>query len=172
MNYEVPEWVKRDTKRRKEVIKSIKNKIHARAILTRKIVLVAIAIIILTALLLQPYSVTYYNFEEPIHTPELEINTAYATTKMYYVTGYNTVKEQTDSTPCVAASGDNICGRRDVVACPREIPLGTKVEIDGNVYTCLDRLAMKYDHRIDISCDKDFKCPAQVTGYKEVKVLE
>ena len=29
-----------------------------------------------------------------------------------YVTGYNTVPGQTDYTPCIAASGANICGRR------------------------------------------------------------
>ena len=30
-----------------------------------------------------------------------------------YVTGYNTVRNQTDDTPCIAASGANICGRRE-----------------------------------------------------------
>ena len=49
-----------------------------------------------------------------------------------YVTGYNTLRGQTDKTPCIAASRKNICGRRDVVACPREIPLGTVVEIRGD----------------------------------------
>src|SRR6185295_17879565 len=61
------------------------------------------------------------------------------------VTGYNTVPGQTDSTPCIAASGANICGRRDAVACPRRISLGTVVEIHGNTYVCEDRLAKKYD---------------------------
>jgi len=84
------------------------------------------------------------------------------------VTGYNTVPEQTDSTSCVASSGDNICGRNDVVACPRSIPLKTKVDIDGKEYICLDRLALKYDNRFDISCDKDFECPYKVSGYKQV----
>ena len=46
-----------------------------------------------------------------------------------FVTGYNTVVEQTDETPCIAATGANICGRGDVVACPRNIRLGTLVEI-------------------------------------------
>lgn len=89
---------------------------------------------------------------------------------MATVTGYNTVPWQTDDTPCIAASGDNICGRDDVVACPRHIPLGTDVEIDGKQYICLDRLAKKYDHRFDISCDKDMECPAKVSGTKAVKV--
>ena len=89
-------------------------------------------------------------------------------TRMAMVTGYNTVPEQTDSTPCIAASGDNICGRSDVVACPYDIALGTEVFIDGNNYVCLDRTAKKFDGRFDISCDKDMECPYQVHGFKEV----
>lgn len=87
-----------------------------------------------------------------------------------YITGYNTVPEQTWGDPCIAASGANICGRDDVAACPRSIELGTVVEIDGKEYTCLDRLAPKYDHRYDINCDKDMACPYAVTGYKLVTI--
>jgi hypothetical protein len=87
-----------------------------------------------------------------------------------YVTGYNTIPEQTDSTPCVAASGANICGRRDAVACPRSIDLGTTVEIGGTTYVCEDRLAKKFDDRFDISCDKDTTCPQKITGWAIVKV--
>jgi hypothetical protein len=87
-----------------------------------------------------------------------------------YVTGYNTVAGQTDSTPCIAASTANICGRRDAVACPRHISLGTTVEIRGATYVCEDRLAKKFDSRFDISCDKDMECPHQVTGWATIKV--
>jgi hypothetical protein len=87
-----------------------------------------------------------------------------------HVTGYNTVSGQTDSTPCIAASGANICGRRDVVACPRRISLGTVVEIRGETYVCEDRLAKKYDARFDISCDKDKECPYEVAGWTMIKV--
>lgn len=89
-----------------------------------------------------------------------------------YVTGYNTVAGQTDSTPCLAASGANICGRRDAVACPRGISLGTIVEIRGTTYVCEDRLAKKFDTRFDISCDKDTKCPRGVTGWADIKVFD
>ncbi|HZT87838.1 MAG TPA: hypothetical protein VFA12_07700 [Stellaceae bacterium] len=88
-----------------------------------------------------------------------------------YVTGYNTVPEQTDGTPCIAASGDNICGRTDTVACPRRIPLGTYLQIRGATYVCEDRLARKYDSRFDISCDKDMNCPGQVTGWAVIRVF-
>ena len=72
------------------------------------------------------------------------------------ITAYNTVPEQTDNSPCLGAGG-NICGRNNVVACPRSIPLGTWVIIDDIYYQCLDRLAIKYDDRFDISFDKDIQ---------------
>jgi hypothetical protein len=87
-----------------------------------------------------------------------------------FVTGYNTVAGQTDTTPCIAASGADICGRRDAVACPRRIGLGTVIEIRGSTYVCEDRLAKKFDNRFDISCDKDTNCPPQVTGWATIKV--
>ena len=89
-----------------------------------------------------------------------------------YVTGYNTVPGQTDSNPCTAASGANICGRRDAVACPQHLELGTVVEIRGTIYVCEDRLAKKYNTRFDISCDKDRSCPGQVTGWATIKVFK
>lgn len=88
-----------------------------------------------------------------------------------YVTGYNTVPGQTDDTPCIAASGANICGRTDAIACPRRISLGTYLAIRGVFYVCEDRLAKKYDSRFDISCDKDTNCPGQVTGWADIKIF-
>jgi hypothetical protein len=88
-----------------------------------------------------------------------------------YVTGYNTSPGQTDDTPCIAASGANICGRTDAVACPRRIELGTILQIRGMLYICEDRLAKKYDSRFDISCDKNTYCPPQVTGWTKIRVF-
>ena len=88
-----------------------------------------------------------------------------------YVTGYNTVPTQTDQTPCISASGANICGRRDTVACPPILRSGAVVEIKGRTYVCKDRMAPKYRARFDINCDKDKRCPNQVTGWTSVKVL-
>lgn len=89
-----------------------------------------------------------------------------------WITGYNTLEEQTDNNPCISASGMNICGRDDIVACPRKYPFGTKVEIDGKIYECQDRTASHHDGTFDISCDKDLDCPYQITGTKEVKIYE
>ena len=87
-----------------------------------------------------------------------------------YVTGYNTVPEQTDSDPCIAASGANICGRRDTVACPRLFDLGTVVEIGGRKYICEDRTAKRFRGSFDINCDKDKNCPYAVAGWKTVRI--
>ena len=89
-----------------------------------------------------------------------------------HITGFNTVPAQTDSTPCTAASGANICGRHDAVACPQSIKLGTVVEIRGETYICEDRTARKYDGRFDISCDKDKNCPYEVAGWTTVRVYD
>jgi 3D (Asp-Asp-Asp) domain-containing protein len=88
-----------------------------------------------------------------------------------WTTGFNSVKEQTDSTPCIGAGG-YICGRKQVVACPRYIPLGTWVKIDGKNYECLDRLNEKYDDRFDIFFDKDIEGAINYgKQYKEIMVL-
>lgn len=74
-----------------------------------------------------------------------------------YTTGYNTVEYQTDSTPCIAANGMNICGLTNIVACPTYVELGTWVKIDNELYLCADRTNIKYDGRFDISFDKDIE---------------
>jgi hypothetical protein len=102
--------------------------------------------------------------DAPVAKPDIYIET--------YVTGYNTVVNQTDDTPCIAASGGNICGRHNVVACPRSLKLGTVVEIRGKAYLCEDRTARKFDGRFDINCDKDKNCPYRVAGWTSVKVLD
>ena len=99
----------------------------------------------------------------PLPKPDIYVET--------YVTGYNTVPGQTDYTPCIAASGANICGRRDAIACPPLLPLGAIVEIKGKKYVCEDRIARKYQARFDINCDKDKRCPFEVTGWTMVKLV-
>lgn len=101
--------------------------------------------------------------EAPARNPDVYIDA--------YVTGYNTVVGQTDATPCIGALGTNICGRRNVVACPPMLRLGTMVEINGKTYICEDRTAPKFRDRFDINCDQDKRCPYQVAGWTSIKVL-
>jgi 3D (Asp-Asp-Asp) domain-containing protein len=114
----------------------------------------------------------YYNRQDSFLTtynsPILIKEQTYAT-----ITAYNTVPEQTWGDPCISASGDNICNKNNVVACPRSIPLGTWIIIDGEYYQCLDRLALKYDNRFDISFDKDIEGAIEFgRQYKEVIILQ
>lgn len=89
-----------------------------------------------------------------------------------YTTGYNTVNWQTDNTPCIAANGMNICGLKNIVACPSYISLGTWVVIDDNYYLCADRTNTKYDGRFDISFDKDIEAAlAHGIQLKKIKIL-
>lgn len=76
-------------------------------------------------------------------------------TMKLYVTAYSSTPEQTDSTPCIAASGYNLCEHdlENVVAC-NFLPFGTKIkfpELDKNkVYTVVDRMHERYNSRVDI----------------------
>lgn len=86
------------------------------------------------------------------------------------VTAYNTVPSQTDDDNCISASGDDICGRKDVVACDKSIRYGTPVRILGKVYICLDRMADRFHgNRFDISFDKDI-AGAISFGIKKIDV--
>lgn len=90
-----------------------------------------------------------------------------------YVTAYNTFSNQTDNTPCISADNTNICGRSDIVACPRKYPFGTKVNILGRDYVCHDRTALRFDSRFDISFDKRIKEAREFGKQKvEVKIYE
>jgi 3D (Asp-Asp-Asp) domain-containing protein len=64
------------------------------------------------------------------------------------VTAYNSEIDQTDDSPFITASGQNV--RDGIVACPRELAFGTKVKIQGRVYECQDRMNKKFDDRFDI----------------------
>src|SRR5262245_13685661 len=112
------------------------------------------------SLLLLPLTLT--TSEDPKNPPSFQEVRA-------YVTGYNTVVGQTDNDPCTAASGANICGRKDAVACPRRLGFGTVIEIRGSIYVCEDRLRRNHNQRFDISCDKDMGCPSQVTGWATIR---
>ena len=88
------------------------------------------------------------------------------------ITGFNTVPEQTDDTPCIAADGSYICDRFDTVACPTYLELGSSVMIYGKIYECVDRTNKRYDGRFDINCNKNFECPYAVTSFAKILILD
>ena len=68
-------------------------------------------------------------------------------------TAYNAVPEQTDSTPCITASGYNICDQETLpkIVASNKYKFGTILDIEGfGRYTVEDRTATKYKDRIDM----------------------
>jgi hypothetical protein len=51
------------------------------------------------------------------------------------------------------------------------LPLGAVVEIKGKKYVCEDRIGWKYQARFDVNCDKDKRCPFEMTGWTMVKLV-
>lgn len=65
-------------------------------------------------------------------------------------TAYNSLENQTDSTPWITAAGTRC---REGVIAANHLPIGTKVLIDGfgdQIFTVEDRMNRRYTKRIDI----------------------
>lgn len=58
------------------------------------------------------------------------------------VTAYTASPDETDGDPSVTASGRPTV--KGIVACPRSLSFGTKVEIEGVRYDCQDRMNARY----------------------------
>ena len=75
-------------------------------------------------------------------------------------TGYSSTPDQTDSTPCIAASGYNICtGEENVIAANfsidgKRVALGTLIRIPDlygdKIFVVEDRMNSRYKNNIDI----------------------
>jgi 3D (Asp-Asp-Asp) domain-containing protein len=88
----------------------------------------------------------------PTPDKKAQANKTRPTSEVKTVTAYNSVKEQTDSTPCIAAYGDNICAleKKGDHSCAAAYPYGTKLTVPGKgTCTVRDVLAPKYAHRVD-----------------------
>lgn len=70
-----------------------------------------------------------------IHIPEYEEIKA-------NIYAYNSVTSQTDNDPYTNASGHR--AGDGSIACPDRYEFGTKVEYDGKIYTCDDRMNQRY----------------------------
>jgi len=74
------------------------------------------------------------------------------------ITMYNSLKEQTDNTPCISADGTNICKADYNVCATNAFPMNTKLYIDG-LGECIvkDRMNSRFKERVDwyAGMDKD-----------------
>lgn len=73
--------------------------------------------------------------------PEI-VESKYIETFIAEVTAYNSEVSQTDSDPFIAANGKNVFDGG--IACPARYKFGTRIEIEGRVYECNDRMAKRY----------------------------
>lgn len=58
------------------------------------------------------------------------------------VSAYTSAVDETDDTPHITASGE--ITRHGIVACPSRFEFGTKIEIEGQIFECQDRMAGRY----------------------------
>lgn len=89
------------------------------------------------------------------------------------MTAYTSDPAQTDDTPCITASGLDVCKRNiENVVAANFLPIGTRVKIPelyGNrVFYVEDRMNKRYDYRMDIWM-KDIK-DARQFGLKNVTI--
>jgi 3D (Asp-Asp-Asp) domain-containing protein len=91
-------------------------------------------------------------------------------------TAYNSLPEQTDAEPHVAAWGDPIAPGMKVIAVSRDlIPVGldrhTPVKIEGfpGVYLVLDKMNKRWEKRIDIYMGHDLEA-ARAWGKRQVEI--
>lgn len=91
----------------------------------------------------------------------------------HVITAYTSEKGQTDNSPCITASGFNLCdhGVEDTLAA-NFLPLGAKVRIPDlfgdRVFTIRDRMNARYANRLDIWMQN--KADAKIFGVKKVKI--
>ncbi len=91
------------------------------------------------------------------------------------VTAYNSVPEQTDSTPCISADGTDICKRYkkgECIVASNAYPLNTRLRIEtiGDC-TVADRMHPRFGHRVDVFMDKDVRA-AKSFGVQKLTIAE
>ena len=92
------------------------------------------------------------------------------------ITAYNVGDPaQTDSSPCVGAAGAkyDLCEMVEAgakIVATNELPLFSKVVIDGEKYTVLDRTNERYQFRYDIAMPKGKKAAALAFGRQTIAI--
>jgi 3D (Asp-Asp-Asp) domain-containing protein len=93
------------------------------------------------------------------------------------VTAYNVGDpKQTDSRPCVGASGDNLCNlvKRGVNVCAANfVPLGSKLYVD-KIGECivLDKMKARFGNRVDLAMKKSEYDRAVKFGVQRLNVTK
>jgi 3D (Asp-Asp-Asp) domain-containing protein len=91
--------------------------------------------------------------------------------KIALVTAYNPLVSQTDSNPCVGASGKNLCKLSGCAVANNILPLGSKVRINTiGICTVEDRLNARYNgqERFDLFMNEFNATNAKHFGVKQL----
>ena len=116
--------------------------------------------------------------EEKAPEPQILTIKRIVETKQREVSAYNVGDpNQTDDSPCIGASGVDICNLLDHGVCvyaANFVKLGTYLTIDGQECQVLDRMNSKYKNRVDIAMKLSEKDKAIKFGVKnlDVNILE
>ena len=108
---------------------------------------------------------TFIPYDIPTTTTPKQIGTR----GIAIVSAYNADPAQTDDSPCITASGYNLCERGGQVVANNCFAFGTKIEIQGVVYEVQDRMNARYDcNYLDIYMEKYED--ARTWGRKHIEV--
>ena len=117
-----------------------------------------------------PYVIRDVTAEKSDFSASLPVNT------VRKITMYNAGDPlQCDNTPCISASGDNICNllaKGKNICAANFVPLGTMLEIEG-LGTCevLDRMNSRYPENVDWAMEAHQKQEAINFGVKKLKTI-
>ena len=112
----------------------------------------------------------------PVTPERAELETALPEQVMYReFTAYNAGDPfQCDNTPCISASGDNICtliAQGQIIFASNEFPLGTKLYVEGiGEGIVLDRMNSRFKTRIDYAMQAHEKPRAVAFGLQTLKI--
>lgn len=112
---------------------------------------------------------------ETVHAKEVTV----VSEDIREITNYNVgIPAQTDSSPCIGASGDNLCtliAKGEKVCAANFVALGTTLNIEGyGNCIVLDRMNKRFPERVDIALPADLKNEAIRFGLQErvVKIIK
>ena len=112
-------------------------------------------------------------FEKDIIVEEITKTVSESSSSLYIITAYNSSMSQCDASPCITASGFNVCKHNieDTVAA-NFLPLGTKIKIPDlfgeQIFVVRDRMHPRHHNQIDVWM-KEYK-KAKQFGVKVARI--
>jgi 3D (Asp-Asp-Asp) domain-containing protein len=109
-----------------------------------------IVLVLISTLLIGIVTIPIANASNVVYYNANQENEGRAETITGMVTAYTSSVDETDDRPFEMASGKTVY--RGAIACPSRLEFGTRVVIQGHIYTCDDRMNARYreDNNFDI----------------------